>query len=95
MQAPPRKQRLDPKEKRALKRAQSFPESFMYSTTLDGTVEVEKHVQVVTDPNITLEEFNTPQSLRVVVKNSETTGQANSNVAYLMQDDHSGSVSWN
>ncbi|XP_075217394.1 E3 SUMO-protein ligase ZBED1-like [Lycorma delicatula] len=92
MQAPPRKPRLDAKEKRALKKHnKSLPASYMYSTESDGTVEVEKHVQIVSDPNITLEEFNTPQSLRVVVK-GDSPGQTNQNVAFLMQDDNSPSM---
>ncbi|KAI4486643.1 hypothetical protein M0804_006013 [Polistes exclamans] len=95
---PPRRQVLsqEAKDRRAQKRkikAELSSPQHIYTTTADGTVQIDGDIQFVTDPNINLsnmeDDITLAQPLRVMIKGSTNIGNNNQNVAFLMPEDNS------
>lgn len=92
--APPRRPSLDPKEKRAMKKLK-LPgvTPHIYTTSADGTVQIEGDIQFITDPNITLQNIDddssSNQNVRVVLKGN-TPAMSNQNVAIILPEDNAG-----
>ena len=95
--APPRRPSVDPKEKRAqkklLKATGAIGPPHIYTTAADGTVQIEGDVQFITDPNISLQNFEDYEStssqnnVRVVLKGG-SPGLNNQNVAIILPEDN-------
>ncbi|XP_043503910.1 E3 SUMO-protein ligase ZBED1-like isoform X1 [Polistes fuscatus] len=94
---PPRRQVLsqEAKDRRAQKRkikAELSSPQHIYTTTADGTVQIDGDIQFVTDPNINLsnmeDDITLAQPLRVMIKGSTNIGNNNQNVAFLMPEDN-------
>lgn len=98
---PPRKQGqvLPPetKERRLQKRLMKglSPAQHIYTTNVDGTVQIDGDIQFVTDPNISLsnieDDITIGQPLRMMIK--EGSSSNNQNVAFLMSEDNGTSQS--
>ncbi|XP_020286493.1 zinc finger BED domain-containing protein 1-like isoform X2 [Pseudomyrmex gracilis] len=85
------KERKTP-HKRVLKTGLA-PAKYIYTTNVDGTVQIDGDIQFVTDPNISLsnmEEDNIAiaQPLRVMIKDGSGINGNNQNVAFLMSEDN-------
>ncbi|XP_046436533.1 E3 SUMO-protein ligase ZBED1 isoform X2 [Neodiprion fabricii] len=94
---PPRRQTLsqETKERRAQKRmlkAGLTNTQHIYTTTADGTVQIDGDIQFVTDPNISLsnmeEDIGMSQPLRVMIKGGTGMGNSGQNVAFLMPEEN-------
>ncbi|KAI4502977.1 hypothetical protein M0802_002021 [Mischocyttarus mexicanus] len=94
---PPRRQVLsqEAKDRRAQKRkikAELSSPQHIYTTTTDGTVQIDGDIQFVTDPNINLsnmeDDITLAQPLRVMIKGSTNIGNNNQNVAFIMPEDN-------
>ncbi|RZF44170.1 hypothetical protein LSTR_LSTR003810 [Laodelphax striatellus] len=78
--SPPKKPRIEPKPKNTKKKV-----SNMYTTDIDGAIQVDANMHIISDPNAVLEEADSASNLRVVLKD---TGD-NDNIAFLMSsEDH-------
>ncbi|XP_032666252.1 zinc finger BED domain-containing protein 1 isoform X2 [Odontomachus brunneus] len=98
---PPRKQGqvLTPetKERRLQKRLMKglSPAQHIYTTNVDGTVQIDGDIQFVTDPNISLsnieDDITIGQPLRMMIKEGPSSN--NQNVAFLMSEDNGTSQS--
>ncbi|XP_021933757.1 zinc finger BED domain-containing protein 1 isoform X2 [Zootermopsis nevadensis] len=94
---PPRRPSMDAKEKRLHKKALKSPGGIgpphIYTTAADGTVQIEGDIQFITDPNISLQNFEDEESssnqnnVRVVLKGS-SPGLSNQNVAIILPEDN-------
>ncbi|XP_012276717.1 zinc finger BED domain-containing protein 1 isoform X2 [Orussus abietinus] len=101
---PPRRQVLsqETKERRAQKRmlkAGLTTAQHIYTTNVDGTVQIDGDIQFVTDPNINLsnieDDIGIGQPLRVMIKGGSNVGGNSQNVAFLMPEEstvHQSSV---
>ncbi|PSN40139.1 hypothetical protein C0J52_13056 [Blattella germanica] len=97
---PPRRPSMDPKEKRAQKKLLKSPgvsgPPHIYTTAADGTVQIEGDIQFITDPNISLQNFEDDEgssnqnNVRVVLKGS--SGLSNQNVAIILPEDNMNSM---
>lgn len=86
------KERKNTPHKRVLKTGLA-PAKYIYTTNVDGTVQIDGDIQFVTDPNISLsnmEEDNIAiaQPLRVMIKDGSGINGNNQNVAFLMSEDN-------
>lgn len=91
---PPRKPIIsqEAKDRRAQKRllkAGLAAAQHIYTTSADGTIQVDSGLQFVTDPNVSLtsieEDINIGQPLRVMIKNPTNT--STQNLAFLMSEE--------
>nr|CAD7264227.1 unnamed protein product [Timema shepardi] len=98
--APPRRPSLDAKEKRALKKGVSkghvsgIVQPYIYSTTVDGTVQIDGDIQFITDPNINLQGIdddtnsgNLSNNVQTVVYKS-SQGSSKQNVSLLLSEEN-------
>nr|CAD7201196.1 unnamed protein product [Timema douglasi] len=98
--APPRRPSLDAKEKRALKKGVSkghvsgIVQPYIYSTTVDGTVQIDGDIQFITDPNINLQGIdddtnsgNLSNNVQTVVYKS-AQGSSKQNVSLLLSEEN-------
>lgn len=98
---PPRRPSMDAKEKRSHKKSLKAPGGFgpphIYTTNADGTVQIEGDIQFITDPNISLQNFEDEEgssnqnNVRVVLKGS-SPGLSNQNVAIILPEDNINST---
>ncbi|XP_011149169.1 zinc finger BED domain-containing protein 1 isoform X2 [Harpegnathos saltator] len=98
---PPRKQGQvvpqETKERRMQKRLLKglSPAQHIYTTNVDGTVQIDGDIQFVTDPNISLsnieDDITIGQPLRMMIKDGSSSN--NQNVAFLMSEDNGTSQS--
>lgn len=94
---PPRRPSMEAKEKRShkksLKAAGGIGPPHIYTTAADGTVQIEGDIQFITDPNISLQNFEDEEgtsnqnNVRVVLKGS-SPGLSNQNVAIILPEDN-------
>lgn len=94
---PPRRPSMDAKEKRSYKKSLKAPGGIgpphIYTTNADGTVQIEGDIQFITDPNISLQNFEDEEgssnqnNVRVVLKGS-SPGLSNQNVAIILPEDN-------
>nr|CAD7400819.1 unnamed protein product [Timema cristinae] len=98
--APPRRPSLDAKEKRALKKGvakghvSGIVQPYIYSTTVDGTVQIDGDIQFITDPNINLQGIdddtnsgNLSNNVQTVVYKS-AQGSSKQNVSLLLSEEN-------
>ncbi|CAG2054014.1 unnamed protein product [Timema podura] len=98
--APPRRPSLDAKEKRALKKSitkghvSGIVQPYIYSTTVDGTVQIDGDIQFITDPNINLQSIdddtnsgNLSNNVQTVVYKS-AQGSSKQNVSLLLSEEN-------
>ena len=94
---PPRKPVIsqEAKERRAQKRllkAGLAAAQHIYTTSADGTIQVDSGIQFVTDPSVSVtsveDDISIGQPLRVMIKNPTNASSINQNVAFLMSDDN-------
>lgn len=93
---PPRKQGQvlpqETKDRRMQKRLMKglSPAQHIYTTNVDGTVQIDGDIQFVTDPNISLsnieDDITLGQPLRMMIKDGPSSN--NQNVAFLMSEDN-------
>lgn len=98
---PPRKQgqvvSQETKERRMQKKLLKglSPAQHIYTTNVDGTVQIDGDIQFVTDPNISLstieDDITLGQPLRMMIKDGVSSN--NQNVAFLMSEDNGNSQS--
>ncbi|GFG39100.1 hypothetical protein Cfor_12234 [Coptotermes formosanus] len=98
---PPRRPSMDAKEKRSHKKSLKAPGGIgpphIYTTAADGTVQIEGDIQFITDPNISLQNFEDEEgssnqnNVRVVLKGS-SPGLSNQNVAIILPEDNINST---
>ncbi|XP_039276985.1 E3 SUMO-protein ligase ZBED1 isoform X2 [Nilaparvata lugens] len=82
--SPPKKPRVEPKPKPGKKKI-----SNMYTTDIDGALQVDANMHIISDPSAVLEEADSASNLRVVLKDSGDSD----NIAFLMSsedDNHFG-----